>query len=245
MRRQPSLPCRLRVPQSSKSVAAAKLSLRPMTLHPEIALLMVVRIASIALGWIGSTIASVWWSGGVDEMWAGQGFGPRRHRDPERRPVHAAHLRGGRRAGAHQDLVTHQGGARGRQGARRQARQPARSQAVHRRDAAAGRRGAAPAGRRSRSHLNEIFAEDAGESGNATAKALNDRGLPSAGGGKWTARSVINVRKRLEGRQPRALPISFEVGVGGLTPRSAMALACFSPSPARLLAAVKHAQGRP
>jgi hypothetical protein len=28
--------------------------------------------------------------------------------------------------------------------------------------------------------LNEIFAEYAGESANATAKALNDRGLPSA-----------------------------------------------------------------
>ena len=47
--------------------------------------------------------------------------------------------------------------------------------------------------------LNEIFAEYAGESANATAKALNDRGLPSGRGGKWTARSVINVRKRLEG----------------------------------------------
>ena len=36
-----------------------------------------------------------------------------------------------------------------------------------------------------------------GESANATAKALNERGLPSARGGKWTARSVINVRARL------------------------------------------------
>jgi hypothetical protein len=34
-------------------------------------------------------------------------------------------------------------------------------------------------------------------SANATAKALNERGLPSARGGKWTARSVINVRARL------------------------------------------------
>ena len=32
----------------------------------------------------------------------------------------------------------------------------------------------------------------------ATAQALNDRGLPSARGGKWTARSVINVRARLK-----------------------------------------------
>ena len=46
--------------------------------------------------------------------------------------------------------------------------------------------------------LSEIFAEYAGESANATAKALNDRGLPSGRGGKWTARSVINVRKRLQ-----------------------------------------------
>ena len=47
--------------------------------------------------------------------------------------------------------------------------------------------------------LSEIFAEYAGESANATAKALNDRGLPSARGGKWTARAVINIRARLEG----------------------------------------------
>ena len=39
---------------------------------------------------------------------------------------------------------------------------------------------------------NELMA-----SANATAKALNDRGLPSGRGGKWTARSVINVRARL------------------------------------------------
>jgi len=35
---------------------------------------------------------------------------------------------------------------------------------------------------------NELMA-----SANTTAKALNDRGLPSGRGGKWTARSVINV----------------------------------------------------
>ena len=45
--------------------------------------------------------------------------------------------------------------------------------------------------------LSEILAEFAGESANATAKALNERGLPSARGGKWTARSVINVCARL------------------------------------------------
>ena len=32
------------------------------------------------------------------------------------------------------------------------------------------------------------------QSANATAQALNERGLPSARGGKWTARSIINVR---------------------------------------------------
>ena len=45
--------------------------------------------------------------------------------------------------------------------------------------------------------LSEILSEFAGESANATAQALNERGLPSARGGKWTARSIINVRARL------------------------------------------------
>ena len=47
--------------------------------------------------------------------------------------------------------------------------------------------------------LSEILAEFAGQSANATAMALNDRKLPTARGGKWTARSVINVRARLAG----------------------------------------------
>jgi hypothetical protein len=46
--------------------------------------------------------------------------------------------------------------------------------------------------------LSEILSEFAGQSANAVAKALNDRGLPSARGGKWTARSIINIRARLE-----------------------------------------------
>jgi DNA invertase Pin-like site-specific DNA recombinase len=46
--------------------------------------------------------------------------------------------------------------------------------------------------------FSDIFAKYAGESANSVAKALNDRGLPSGRGGKWTARSVINVRNRLE-----------------------------------------------
>jgi DNA invertase Pin-like site-specific DNA recombinase len=49
--------------------------------------------------------------------------------------------------------------------------------------------------------LSEIMSEFAGQSANATAQALNERGLPSPRGGKWTARSIINVRNRLgEGR---------------------------------------------
>ena len=46
--------------------------------------------------------------------------------------------------------------------------------------------------------LSDIFAEYAGESANSVAKALNERGLPSGRGGKWTARTVIDVRARLE-----------------------------------------------
>jgi DNA invertase Pin-like site-specific DNA recombinase len=45
--------------------------------------------------------------------------------------------------------------------------------------------------------LSEIMSEFAGQSANATAQALNERGLPSPRGGKWTARSIINVRNRL------------------------------------------------
>ena len=48
--------------------------------------------------------------------------------------------------------------------------------------------------------LGEILSDFAGESANATAKALNERGLPSPRGGKWTARSIINVRARLQAR---------------------------------------------
>ena len=67
------------------------------------------------------------------------------------------------------------------------------------RDEAAGRRGHTPAGQARAQQLGEILSDFAGESANATAKALNERGLPSARGGKWTARSVINVRARLAG----------------------------------------------
>src|ERR1700722_14763188 len=46
--------------------------------------------------------------------------------------------------------------------------------------------------------FGDIFAEYTGVSANAVAKALNERGLPPGRGGKWTARSVINVRARLQ-----------------------------------------------
>ena len=46
--------------------------------------------------------------------------------------------------------------------------------------------------------LGEILSDFAGESANGTANALNERGLPSARGGKWTARSIISVRARLK-----------------------------------------------
>ena len=36
-------------------------------------------------------------------------------------------------------------------------------------------------------------------SANATARALNERGIPTAWGKRWTARAVINVRQRLGG----------------------------------------------
>jgi hypothetical protein len=50
--------------------------------------------------------------------------------------------------------------------------------------------------------LGEILSDFAGES--ATAKALNERGLPFPRSGKWTARSIINVRARLAGQHALA-----------------------------------------
>jgi Recombinase len=52
--------------------------------------------------------------------------------------------------------------------------------------------------------LGEILSDFAGESANATAKALNERGLPFPRSGKWTARSIINVRARLAGQHALA-----------------------------------------
>jgi hypothetical protein len=69
---------------------------------------------------------------------------------------------------------------------------------AHRRDAAAGHRGGKSKRRCAGTALSEILSEFTDESANATAQALNERGLPSARGGKWTARSIINVRARLD-----------------------------------------------
>jgi DNA invertase Pin-like site-specific DNA recombinase len=45
--------------------------------------------------------------------------------------------------------------------------------------------------------LGEVLSEFEGRSANATAKLLNERGIPTSRGGKWTARSIIDVRARL------------------------------------------------
>jgi DNA invertase Pin-like site-specific DNA recombinase len=45
--------------------------------------------------------------------------------------------------------------------------------------------------------LGDVLSEFDGRSANATAKLLNKRGIPTARGGKWTARSIIDVRARL------------------------------------------------
>jgi len=58
-------------------------------------------------------------------------------------------------------------------------------QAIHWRSKTAGRRRPRATAQRE--------AEFAGHSANATAKGLNDRKFPTARGGNWTARSVINV----------------------------------------------------
>jgi len=46
--------------------------------------------------------------------------------------------------------------------------------------------------------LRPVFAEHAGLSHRALAKALNDRGIKTAHGGTWTAVQVVRVRKRLD-----------------------------------------------
>ena len=45
--------------------------------------------------------------------------------------------------------------------------------------------------------LRDVLSEFTGQSANATAKMLNERGIPTPRGGKWTARSILNVRARL------------------------------------------------
>ena len=46
--------------------------------------------------------------------------------------------------------------------------------------------------------LRPVFAELEGLSANAAAKELDRRGIVTARGGKWSARSIISVRARLE-----------------------------------------------
>jgi DNA invertase Pin-like site-specific DNA recombinase len=46
--------------------------------------------------------------------------------------------------------------------------------------------------------LAPIFAQHADKSAHAAAKALNAEGVRSPRGGQWTARSILNVRARLE-----------------------------------------------
>jgi DNA invertase Pin-like site-specific DNA recombinase len=45
--------------------------------------------------------------------------------------------------------------------------------------------------------LRDVLSEFAGQSANATARVLNERGIPTPRGGKWTARSILNARARL------------------------------------------------
>jgi hypothetical protein len=45
--------------------------------------------------------------------------------------------------------------------------------------------------------LSELLAEFDGQSANAAAKAFNERGIPTARGGEWTAKAVIRIRSRL------------------------------------------------
>jgi hypothetical protein len=47
--------------------------------------------------------------------------------------------------------------------------------------------------------LAAILDEFKGLSANAAAKVLNARRIPTARGGQWTARAVINTRRRLAG----------------------------------------------
>ena len=101
-------------------------------------------------------------------------------------------------SGAHEDLGAHQGRAaaakaRGVKLGNPHGPKPFTAEIQRQGVAALRERAAARA-----QQFGDIFAEYAGVSANAVAKALNERGLPSWRGGKWTARSVINLRARLE-----------------------------------------------
>ena len=47
--------------------------------------------------------------------------------------------------------------------------------------------------------MRPILAEMGALSANRAAAALNERGVPTAAGSKWTAVQVIRVRRRLQG----------------------------------------------
>lgn len=49
--------------------------------------------------------------------------------------------------------------------------------------------------------LAGVFAELSGISASAAAEKLNERGVKTAGGGKWHAVQVLRVRKRLKAAQ--------------------------------------------
>ena len=116
-------------------------------------------------------------------------------------PFMLAHLCGLRREGAQRHLRAHQGRPGGAQGAGREAWPP---EGCPRFATEAGRAKAkavvqakanAHAGRLS-GLLDKLAAEGI-VSANAVAKALNERQVKTARGGKWTAKTVINLKERL------------------------------------------------
>ena len=97
----------------------------------------------------------------------------------------------------------HQGGAAGGQGARRQARQSdTASRRAPRPSRARGAATSAASAQAFAERLRPVLAELADLSANAAAAELDRRGIATARGGKWTARSVIDVRQRLKRPRP-------------------------------------------
>ena len=131
---------------------------------------------------------------------------PAEGRRQVRRRRHAGGQRDGRRhhgaggAGrAAHDQSAHQGGVAGRQGPRQAPRKaegaPIRpSHATRAKGSAANAANAKAFAERLRPVLTELD----GLSANAAAKELDRRGIATARGGKWSARSIISVRARLK-----------------------------------------------